>query len=432
MSDPDALLVWYGDRLVGRLFRDRTNRMGFRYGEEWLRSAGFAVSVSLPLTDEPYAPGEAIAHRFFANLLPEGEARSRVVLALKIADSDFDLLRAIGGECAGALSLLPEGREPTGTAVYTELSPAELADLVRQRGRIQAPVTEGGADDSAARPRLSLAGAQDKSPVLMRDGRIHVPAGEAPSSHILKFQIPGYRHAPAYEAVMTELARRIGLPACTVDYQVLDTGDRSHDYLIVERFDRVPTQSGGIVRLHQEDFCQAFGLGPERKYEEDGGADFAGCVRLVREVSAEPALDVVQLLRWQIFNFLAGNSDGHSKNLALLYGADGALRLAPFYDLVCTRAIAGIDERLAFAIGSERRPDTVRWEHWSRSASELDIRAAYLRRLVREAAQQIHAELPLVVEAFQERHGSYPALQRIVRVVKRQCERTLSEQEASS
>jgi serine/threonine-protein kinase HipA len=253
-----------------------------------------------------------------------------------------------------------------------------------------------------------------------------LPTGEAPSSHILKFSIPAYRHAPAYEAVLTELARRTGLQVCNVAFRVFDVGDRSNDCLIVERFDRIAGDDGQMVRLHQEDFCQAFGLGPERKYEEDGGVEFAACVRLVRDVSVEPALDVVQLLRWQIFNVLAGNSDGHSKNVALLYHPDGTLRLAPFYDLVCTRAVQGIDERLAFAVGSERRPDVVTAAHWSRLAADVAVRATYVVRMVREVAGQILAELSPVVGAFQDRHGPYPALQRVMTLVRRQCEGALS------
>ena len=420
MSDPDLLSVWYRDRLVGRLSRDSTNRMGFRYDEGWLASGGFAVSVSMPLTEEAFAPADGVAHRFFANLLPEGEARRHIVIESRVPDSDFDLLRAIGGECAGALSLLPDHRGPTRDARYAELGSSSLADLIRARGRT--PVEHG-----ELRPRLSLAGAQDKCPVLLRDDQFCLPLGEAPSSHILKFAIPDYRHVPAYEAVVTELARRIGLNVCNLEFRILARDGVHYDHLVIERFDRVSNADGGIRRLHQEDFCQALGVGPERKYEEHGGVDFASCFRLLREVSTEPALDALQILRWQIFNLLAGNSDGHAKNLALLYLDDGSIRLAPFYDLVCTRAIEHVDTRLAFSIGGERAPGDVRMEHWERLAREARIGASYLKRLVQEGAEQISSEVAPVVEAFQERHGDYPALQRVVRVITHQCRRVLGE-----
>ena len=421
MSHPDVLVVWYRDRIVGRLTRDSTNRMGFRYEDSWRGSGGFAVSVSLPLSQEVFPPAEAVAHRFFANLLPEGEARRRVVIESRIPDSDFDLLRAIGGECAGALSLRPDDREPTGEARYAELSAPDLANLIRSRGRT--PVARG-----EPHPRLSLAGAQDKCPILIRDDRFHLPLGEAPSSHILKFTIPDYSHVPAYEAVLTDLARRIGLTTCDVEFRRLSIGSNSLDFLVIKRFDRVATSDGGLERLHQEDFCQALGVGPERKYEDDGGVDFASCYKLVRDVSTEPALDAIQLLRWQMFNLLAGNSDGHAKNLALLYQDDRTVRLAPFYDLVCTRAIENVNARLAFAVGSERVPGDVRVEHWERLATDLKIGARYVRRLVREAAEGVQAQAGAAVEAFQERHGDYPALQRVVSVVNTQCRRVLREE----
>jgi len=420
MTDPDTLNVWYDDQLVGFLWRNTTSQIGFRYSKAWLEKPGFTISVSLPLTPDPYASEDALAHRFFANLLPEGRVRELVVRDLKIADSDFDLLRAIGGECAGALSILEEDREPGGTSNYQQLTAAATQDLILRKGQIYAHH-----DRTQSMPRLSLAGAQEKCPILLRDGQFYLPRGEAASSHILKFAVADYRHVPAYETVLTELARRIGLQACTLEFRYLHVNDYAHDYLLIERYDRVATETGDIQRLHQEDFCQALGLGRERKYEQGGGISFVDCYSLLREVSSEPALDAEQLLRWQMLNYLAGNSDGHAKNLSLLYPMDGTVRLAPFYDLVCTRAIERIDERLAFAVDTERTPGNIRALHWQRLASTLNIRPRYLQSLVTETAEQVSQAIRPVVEAFQQRHGEYPALQRVVQVVEQQCRQAL-------
>ncbi len=421
MTDSDALNVWYEDKLVGFLWRNSTNQIGFRYSKAWLEKSGFAVSVSLPLTPDPYEPHDALAHRFFANLLPEGRMRELVVRDLKIADSDFNLLRAIGGECAGALSILQEDREPSIAMNYQELTAAALQDLILRKGQIYSRH-----DNAREFPRLSLAGAQEKCPILLRQGQFYLSQGEAASSHILKFAVPDYRHVPAYETVLTDLARRIGLHACTLEFRYLHVNDFAHDYLLIERYDRVPTKTGDIQRLHQEDFCQALGLGRERKYEEGGGVSFADCYRLLQDVSSEPALDAEQLLLWQIFNYLAGNSDGHAKNLSLLYKEDGTVRLAPFYDLVCTRAIERIDERLAFAIDTKRTPANIRPLHWQHLASTLNIRPKYLQTLVTETAEQVRQAIQPSVEAFQQQHGEYRSLQRVVQVVERQCRQTLT------
>lgn len=417
MSDGDTLNLWHEQRRVGQLWRNPAGAIGFRYDPEWIPGGGFAVSRSLPLGVREFAPEEGIAQRWFANLLPEGAVREHIVRDLKLPNTDFDLLRAIGGECAGALSMLPADRQPSGRRQYRPLTEQDLADLAARRGHIYAawPADE--------RPRLSLAGAQDKCPVLMRDDQVFLPQGEAPSSHILKFELADYRHLPAYETFTTQLAAAIDLPVVDI---ALRTIGRTR-YARIARYDRVWDDSGEVQRLHQEDFCQALGYGHEKKYQEYGGPSFAQCYRLVQEVSSEPAIDVQHLLRWQIFNVLAGNSDGHAKNLSLLHLTDDAgrpqIRLAPFYDLVCTRAIERIDYHLAFDVGGERNPKVITSIHWEALAKACDVRPQFLGNLVQETADALQERIGPEREKFEARHGAYPALQRIEKVVTTQCRR---------
>jgi len=432
MSDPDILNVWHEQRLVGQLWRNTTGAIGFRYDPNWItggfadgtearaarhgrRDCGFAVSRSLPLAVREFAPEEGTAQRWFANLLPEGAVREHIVRDLKLPNTDFDLLRAIGGECAGALSILPVDRQPSGQRQYRPLTEKDLADLAARRGQIYAvwPADE--------RPRLSLAGAQDKCPVLVRDDQYFLPQGEAPSSHILKFELADYRHLPAYETFTIQLAAAIGLPV--VDISLRSIGKTR--YAQIARYDRLWDEHGEVQRLHQEDFCQALGYGHEKKYQEHGGPSFAQCYRLVQEASSEPAIDVQHLLRWQIFNVLAGNSDGHAKNLSLLHLPDDATRLAPFYDLVCTRAIERIDYHLAFDVGGERNPSVITSAHWEALARACDVRPQFLGNLVRETAAALLENLGPSRETFEARYGAYPALQRIEKVVTTQCRRMM-------
>lgn len=414
MSDTDTLNLWHEQRRVGQLWRNPAGAIGFRYDPEWIAGGGFAVSRSLPLAAREFVPEEGTPQRWFANLLPEGAVREHIVRDLKLPNTDFDLLRAIGGECAGALSILSVEHQPSGQRQYSLLTEKDLADLAARRGQFYANFP------ADVRPRLSLAGAQDKCPVLVRDDQYFLPQSEAPSSHILKFELADYRHLPAYETFTTQLAAAIGLPV--VDVALRAVGRTRYAQIV--RYGRVWDNRGQVQRLHQEDFCQALGYGHEKKYQEHGGPSFAQCYRLVQEASSDPAIDVQHLLRWQIFNVLAGNSDGHAKNLSLLHLADDATRLAPFYDLVCTRAIERIDYHLAFDVGGERNPSVITSAHWEALAKACDVRPQFLGNLVRETAAALQERLRSVREAFEARYGACPALQRIEKVVTTQCRRS--------
>ena len=416
MFDPDGLNVWSDQRLVGYLWRNTQGLIGFRYEEEWLAQGEFAISHALPLQAEEFAPAEGLAHCFFANLLPEGSARDQIVRDLKIANTDFDLLRAIGGECAGAFSILLAEHQPSGSHEYYKVSDEELANLVARRGQVHTWIAH-------ERPRLSLAGAQNKCPILLKDDDYWLPRKESPSSHILKFELSDYRHLPAYETFTTLLAKAISLPV--VDIQLCSIAD-TH-YALIERYDRYPLENGQIMRLHQEDFCQALGFGHERKYQEDGGPTFADFYQLVQDVSIDPANDVQHLLRWQAFNVLAGNSDGHAKNLSLLHQANSEIRLAPFYDLVCTRAVERIDYHLAFSVGDERNPGIVTLKHWDTLADQCGLRPQFLRNQVLGVAHGLLENLQPVRENFENLYGEYAALQRVEQIVTKQCQRTINE-----
>ena len=250
------------------MHRDSFGHIGFRYDPDWLSGGGFGISQTLPLGAGEFTAEQGVVHRFFANLLPEGGFRERVVRDLKISDTDFNLLRAIGGECAGALSVLPVERKPLTQHSYRPINDEELADMVSQRRQ---PYSWPG----EKKPRFSLAGAQNKFPILVREEKYLLPREESPSSHILKFEIAEYRNVPAYETFTTLLARAVGLPVVNIE---LRSASSIH-YTITERYDRFLSDEGEVLRAHQEDFCQALGYGHERKYQEDGGTVIRSMLR---------------------------------------------------------------------------------------------------------------------------------------------------------
>ncbi len=428
MTGIDDLNLWHEDKLVGFLWKNDLDRIGFRYDNNWLTNESrFPISLQLPLGDTEFTPDEGVAHRFFSNLLPEGGARINIVNSLKIPNSDFALLRAIGGECAGALNILPYMSTPVPKSdwKYEKLSKERLTTLISRNGKIY---SFNAKDDSPI--RLSLAGAQDKCPVLMKEDEYFLPENEAPTSHILKFQIADFSHIPAYETVLMKLAGSLALPVADIELRGLDglpADNPKKSFAVIKRYDRYIGDDDLLKRLHQEDFCQVLGYGYDKKYQADGGPSFADCLNMVRKISDEPIADSTALINWQIFNLLAGNSDGHAKNLSLLYSDNNSIRLAPFYDLVCTRAIDRIATSLAFAIGGQHDPGKITKNEWCKFAQENDIGQRYLLGLVKKNAEQIVENLPGVIEKFNNDYGTYSALQRVEKVIISQCKRTLKE-----
>jgi serine/threonine-protein kinase HipA len=374
-----------GDK-VGQLWLDAGRRFVFAYDADWLAGAtAVPLSLRLPLRPEPYENEHA--RPFFANLLPESELRRVIARKLGLSEqNDFALLEAVGGECAGAVSLLPDNTQPTGEGSYRTLSDDELNDLVDELPKRPMLAGEAGI-------RLSLAGAQNKLPVHFDGQRVSVPQGDAASSHILKPPIVHYPHTVENEYFCMCLAQPVGLsvPGVTLLHK------RSSLYL-VERYDRKHTKQNGIERVHQEDFCQALGIAPDQKYEKEGGPSLQQCFTLLREQSVLPVADVRSLLDWVIFNYLIGNADAHGKNISLLLTRDGP-HLAPFYDLMCTAIYPELTDRLAMKIGGEDRPDWLIERRWQAFSEEIGIayklvrqRLVYLKEAVLDAATQLMHE----------------------------------------
>ena len=383
------LNVFFRDHLVGRLWLDERRRFVFEYDAGWLGQKGaIPLSLSLPLRKEPYIDDSA--RPFFANLLPESEIRKMIARQLRISEeNDFAILREIGGECAGAVSVLLEDSFPLENPGYRELDEEELHRIIAELPRRPFLVGEKGV-------RLSLAGAQNKLPVYMEGNRIFIATGNAPSTHILKPPIQGLAETVENEAFCMMLASRMGL---SVPKATIRPGrDRLY---VVERFDREREKDGKILRLHQEDFCQALGVLPDQKYESEGGPSLARCFGLLKEKSTSPAADQKALLSWVIFNFLIGNADAHPKNLAILYTVRGP-RLAPFYDLICTSVYPDLTDRMAMHMGGENRPDWIQTRHWERFSAEINIKPRLVLQTLREMPQRIIPQADSLAKDFND------------------------------
>ncbi len=364
--------------------------MRFRYHPDWLAApTAFPLSPRLPLASEPYIGEEVLA--FFANLLPEGPVLDALCRLQRLPRGNvFRLLQAFGRECAGAFELVPEtGPESSIAAPGYQSYPPEAvrADLDDLRRNVPLLHRHGEL-------RLSLAGAQNKLPVCYRDGALWLPTGGAASSHILKPAMPAWQDSVFNEALSLRLAAAVGLPV--PETIVLD---QPEPMLLIARYDRI-AEDDGYRRLHQLDLCQLTGQLPDLKYESDGGPGLADTFASIDTHSALPAIDRVQLVDWLLYNLLIGNADAHGKNVAMLYGGDGRLRLAPTYDLLSTAYWPLLSSKMAMAIGGERRPEWVMARHWQRLCETVGLNPAQLRRRALALAESARDQLQATADSL--------------------------------
>ncbi|MDD5627851.1 MAG: type II toxin-antitoxin system HipA family toxin [Elusimicrobia bacterium] len=408
----ETLNVFWGASLAGRLSQEDKEDFAFQYAPGWLSNPEAApLSIRLPLRPEPF--DDEACRTFFVNLLPEGTTRTLIAKKLGISESnDFGLLAALGGECAGALSLLPEGQAASSQGSYEPLEQEELDKMIERMA--QSPLLVAHED-----LRLSLAGAQQKLPVLFRDGKFYLPHGSYPSSHILKPKIPGFEGIIENEAFCMRLAAECGLP---VPQTTLHKG--KHPVYMVERYDRCRDDKGALVRIHQEDFCQALGYSYSKKYESDGGPGLQKCFGLLNEHSTQPALDKGLLLRWTVFNYLIGNCDAHAKNLSMMLNK-AEYRLAPFYDLLSTKVYPALSMKFAMRIGKQYRADWMMKTHWERLAEEAGVGTRAVLAICEELGETTPGKAQALARDLIAGFGAETTLNRIVKNIETTSRRML-------
>ena len=412
------LEVWLSGSHIGTLAQV-DGRLAFHYAADWLtHSAAMPLSQSLPLRAEPF--DDRATRPFFAGLLPEGDQRKRIAHALHVSrQNDFALLDGIGGECAGAVSLLEPGQTPQDAErpnAVRWLDDAELLRLIQEMP--QRPMRAGDADI-----RLSLAGAQDKLPVVAEGGRIGLPRFGSPSTHIIKPAITsaaGIEGSVFNEGFCLALASALGLDAAPAHMQRM--GDCT--YLLVTRYDRQRSVNGAWVRLHQEDFCQALGVVPETKYQNEGGPDLADSFSLLRRATRPSAPQLLKLLDYVIFHTLIGNHDAHGKNFSLLYTTHGTV-LAPLYDALCTAVYPRLTEKMAMKIGGKYRFSQVEASHWERFATEAGLSPAQTKKRILGIAKRLPALAQAQWDAWQVQGDDHPIIAYIVALIERRCSLTV-------
>jgi serine/threonine-protein kinase HipA len=360
----DHLVAWLYGTPIARLTRAREYRMTLEWRDDGIQRWGQGsrvLSVGLPL-GSPTGPRDMRGLDFFENILPEGSALMRMAELAQVRPADtYGILAAFGHDCAGAISILPEGEEPDARdSGYTQITVDELTHVISSLDIAPLAV----APERGFRP--SLAGFQRKALVgRAPDGTWQLPYGDAPSTWILK---PDGPHAmAANEATCLQLARACGLDV--PDTELLSLGDLA--VLAVKRYDRRDSLTGP-VRVHQEDGCQATATPPGGKYEERGGPSLKDLASIILDFGDSG--DMSSLLSRATFNVAVGNADAHAKNFSLFHEPDArGVRLTPLYDVLSTIAL-----EISDGAGNQLHADTHMGQHIGGRADIREVTAADL------------------------------------------------------
>ena len=387
MSELDVLIE---GELIGRVRMNKAGRLSFDYEPRWRDSThSYSLSVSMPIAGITYSHN--LVSSYLWNLLPENpNILQRWGQQFHVsAASPFKLLKFVGADVPGAAQFFPPAqldiiqsqRRPSIDWMNLDELAQRLAQLRSDAAAVRRPGDPG---------KMSLPGAQAKTAFCWdsKGKRWGVPSGRAPTTHIIKPAVPGFDGLVENEHLCQAIAAQLGLPAAKSS--VLTLGDTS--YIVIERFDRLPAAPGSafVQRVHQEDMCQALGLMPGRKYQQDGGPGIADIVSLIRRVSSNPNADVERFIDANAFNWLIGGTDAHAKNYSLLIGAGDEVRFSPLYDLSSQLPYPElIEQRVAMKIGEHYDIPLIGLTEWQSLASKCAVDPEMLINRLRDLADRL-------------------------------------------
>ncbi|MFD0986254.1 type II toxin-antitoxin system HipA family toxin [Methyloligella solikamskensis] len=410
----EPLRVYLNNRLVGRLTKEPSGAIGFQYDESWLSwEHALPVSLSLPLREDAYR-GEPVA-AVFENLLPDSDALRRTV-AEKVGarGSDaYSLLAEIGRDCVGALQFIADSDEVIDTTGAIEGDALDDAAIERLLSSLkQAPLGLSRDDEF----RISVAGAQEKTALLWHDGQWLKPHGTTPTTHMFKTQIGqlpngiDLSNSVENEYYSLKFIEAFGLPVNAAEIKTF--GETTA--LVIERFDRRWTREGRLLRMPQEDCCQALSVPPTLKYQSDGGPGMVAILNLLKG-SDTPAEDQAVFIKAQILFWLLGATDGHAKNFSVFLGPGDSYRMTPLYDVLTaqpsldSRQIERKQMKLAMSVGKKRRYriDQVHARHFVQTGGEARLPKAVVVSALEEIAEnaegaieRVQASLPADFPAY--------------------------------
>jgi serine/threonine-protein kinase HipA len=399
----EPLNVFLNSRLVGELRREASGAISFQYEESWIEwPSALPVSLSMPIREQAYSGAPVLA--VFENLLPDNDTLRRQVAARVRAEGTdaYNLLGAIGHDCVGALQFLPKNSPPglAGMIDAVPISEREIADILDNLASAPLGITE---DESF---RISIAGAQEKTALLLWNGAWYKPSGTTATTHILKpciGRLPNGIDLTASvenEYLCLRILRQLGVPAAQAEIQTF--GDKK--VLTVERFDRLWTADHRLLRLPQEDCCQALSVSPNLKYESDGGPGIERILQLLRG-SDEPLADQRLFLKANIIFWLLGATDGHAKNFSVFLSPGGRFHMTPLYDVISAQPSVDSKQillkqfRLAMAVGMKRHYQIrqIAPRHFFQTGEESRVGRQVVQSIIEELREGASAAVDSVV-----------------------------------
>jgi serine/threonine-protein kinase HipA len=403
------LNVFLNGRLVGVLRRQSSGAVDFLYDREWLTwESTFPISLSLPLREDRYIGAPVI--NVFDNLLPDSDAiRRRLAERVGAGGTDaYSMLAALGRDCVGALQFLPDGIDP-GPAGKIEgklIGDAELTNLIQNLAAAPLGLEE---DEDF---RISIAGTQEKTALLRHDGKWYKPVGSTATTHILKPQIGrlpngiDLSNSVENEFLCLKLLSALGVP--TASAEIADFGGRRT--LIVERFDRRWTSDNRLLRLPQEDFCQALSIPPTRKYQSDNGPGMKDILQLLK-ASDTAHDDLAIFMRANIAFWLLGATDGHAKNFSIFLGPGGRFRMTPLYDVLSAQPSLDANQiqrkqfKLAMSVGRSRHYaiSEILPRHFIQTAEISGVGTGMVRSIFEDLAENAEQTIGTVIDELPNR-----------------------------
>jgi serine/threonine-protein kinase HipA len=423
------LRVLLNNRLVGYLEKEPGGGIHFRYDRDWIEwEYALPVSLSLPLREDVFKGAPVIA--VFDNLLPDSnQLRRRVAERVGAEGTDaYNLLARIGRDCVGALQFVPDDQDldDGGSNLSGEtLNESQIESILKNLAR--APLGL----DRDEEFRISVAGAQEKTALLFHQGKWLKPHGTTPTTHILKPPIGtlpngiDLSHSVENEYYCLELLAAFGLPVNRAEIQTFGKTKA----LVIERFDRKWTDDGRLLRLPQEDCCQALSIPPSRRYQSEGGPGMVDVLNLLKGAD-RPLEDQRNFMKAQILYWLMGATDGHAKNVSVFLGRGGRFRMTPLYDVLTaqpsldSRQIVRKQMKLAMAAGRNHyRIDYIQGRHFTQTVERAGLppslavdALADIANRAKDAFEEVERQLPseLVAEIHESVRAGF--LSRIGRI----------------
>jgi serine/threonine-protein kinase HipA len=417
----NELIALLDGKEVGRLSRDARGRLKFIYNDDWRNAANaYPLSLSMPLGAKEH--GRSVVEAFLWGLLPDNErVLARWATKFQVsARNVFALISHVGEDCAGAVQFVtPERLEAIRSGKEDKVEWLDESEMAKRLETLR--------NDHAAwrlpsdTGQFSLAGVQPKTALLLQNDRWGIPSGRLPTTHIVKPPTGQFDGHAENEHICLMLARDLGLPAA----QTKVTRFKNETAIVIERYDRLP-KGNDIIRVHQEDVCQALGIMPTKKYQNEGGPSPLDIIQLLRSYSTDRDEDIDTFIGALGYNWLIAGTDAHAKNFSLLLGGR-RIRLAPLYDIASILPYDGFD-KFAMKVGGEYKLSRIGLRQWQKFAREVRVEPEELIARLATMAKQLPDEVNAARVRAREQGLDAPIIERLAaKLIERasDCERRL-------